>query len=113
MFTFVHDTASLIFKNEFIELCCTPDGIEREHFYKNGYDSEPPNGEFNFTFNDKDIFFNCSKYGCGQGGSLSITLKMTSEIKESLDKAFRDMKDYTGSSREEALAAIYDYSSCA
>ncbi len=96
MFTFqvIDESFSLMFKNELIELSFTPENPDELH--KNGYHSDPNNGECSFDFNPENntIYFYLEKRGCGQGGYLEINLKLTEEIKESYDNALREWKIY-------------------
>jgi hypothetical protein len=93
MFTFTYDefnSVSLEFENEFLKLECVPESSE--YLDDHGYSSCPSNGEFEFYFNEETITFNAAKRGDGQGGTLTITLKMTKEIRESLEKAMEDWR---------------------
>jgi hypothetical protein len=101
MFTFTYDSnydrnsVSLIFKNEILEIECCPESYQ--DLYEDGvkffaYDSAPCNGEFRFHYDDEKIIFNAAKYGDGQGGCLTLVLKMTKEIRKSLDNALNEWR---------------------
>lgn len=89
MFNFNFESTSLVFKNEYMELICIPEDLD--YLKKNGFDSKTSNGEFKFTYNNYKIIFTSAAYG---GGSLTITLNMTDDIKESLEKALKEWKLY-------------------
>ena len=96
MFTLHYDSeynmVSLIFKNEILEIDCSPECLK--YLYDDGaYDSTPSNGEFRFHYDDENITFNAAKYGDGQGGCLTLVLKMTKEIRKSLDEAINEWKE--------------------
>ena len=83
---------SLIFSNENLRITCYPE--DSTNLKKNGFDSRPSNGEFNFVYNEEKIVFECSKYGDGRGGYLLVELKMNKEIKESLERALEEWKNF-------------------
>ena len=80
-----YDDVRLMFQNENIHIDCSP---ENPHALTDDGDlnSMPSNGEFNFCFDENQITFLCAKYGDGNGGYLEIKLKMTEDIKKSLDE---------------------------
>lgn len=94
MFTFnfdnINDIATLIFKNDFLEIECSPENFL--HLNEHGYESECNNGECSIYYSEKLIIFEVAKYGDGEGGSLSISLKMTEEIFNSLKEALKQWK---------------------
>jgi hypothetical protein len=101
MFTFRNDyTVTLRFKNEFIDLECRPENPTE--IQEDGFDSGPSNGEFYFYYNDDVITFAAARYGDGNGGNLNVTLKMTPEIKESLEVALKEWRIYLKRKDEEA-----------
>jgi hypothetical protein len=95
MFHFIRcrNNVRLSFENEMIDITCIPnrpDELESDNF-----DSSPSNGEFSFYFDNEQITFSSSNHRRStQGGCLYITIKMTPEIKKSLDKAMSDWKKY-------------------
>ncbi len=108
MFTLYYDreynTVSLIFKNEILEIDCSPECLkclydDGEDIYS--YDSTPSNGEFRFHYDDKNITFNAAKYGDGQGGCLTLVLKMTKDIRKSLDEAINEWKEVILKNKDE------------
>ena len=109
MFTLICDenTVTLKFNNDFLNITCFPENAE--DLFETGFDSAPSNGDFNFFYDDKKIVFNVGKYGDGLGGSLTVELKMTSEIKESLGKALDEWREYMGigTSSVEVSCKIY------
>ena len=94
MFSFANDDdmITLSFKNEMIQIECYPE--DPSAICDDGYSSDPSNGEFEFYYNDDSISFTAAKYGDGRGGSLSLTFKMTPEIKESLKNAMSEWRRY-------------------
>ena len=52
------------------------------------------NGHFEFVFDNSKITFRAAKYGGGEGGSLTIVVKMTTVIKKSLDDALNEWRQY-------------------
>lgn len=101
MFYFINDNdyISLKFKNDVLNISFEPQ--EPSELYEDGFNSGPSNGEFYFHHTDEDITFCCGKYGDGLGGTLNITVKMTSEIKESLDKAISEWRKYLENRNED------------
>jgi hypothetical protein len=89
-FTYEDDSVSLIFKNDILEIECCPESCE--DLNDDGYDSAPSNGEFTFHYDDEKITFSAAKYGDGQGGCLTLVLKMTKEIRESLENALNEWR---------------------
>ena len=87
------DIVTLLFQNDNIEIrCCpeTPDGLN-----SNSYVADTVDGFFDFSFDDKKIRFSAARYDRGgEGGSLSIYVKMTPEIKKSLDDALNEWREY-------------------
>ena len=79
---------SLVFSNENLRITCYP-----EDCY-----SRPSNREFNFVYNEEKIVFESAKYGDKRGGYLRgyllVELKMNKEIKESLERALEEWKNF-------------------
>jgi len=94
MFTFTfdseYDSVTLLFKNEVLEISCCPENLA--DLGEDGYDSAPSNGEFSFYYDAEKITFSVAKHGDGQGGGIDITLKMTKEIRESLETALNEWR---------------------
>ncbi len=86
------------FKNENIKITCCPENANE--LQEDGFDSAPGNGEFSFYFNDHEISFTAAKHGDGQGGSLTISVKMTDEIKKSLEVAMMEWRVYLREKKE-------------
>ncbi len=99
--TFDHeyDKVSLSFRSELIDIEFNPEDCTA--LLDDGFDSAPSNGEFSFSFNEETISFSIAKHGDGQGGSFSLSLKMTKEIKESLDNAISEWRRYLEAREEE------------
>ena len=87
-----YDIVSLSFRNELIEFYFDPE--DATALLKDGFDSAPSNGDFSFSFSEETISFSIAKHGDGQGGRFSLSLKMTKEIKESLDNAMSEWREY-------------------
>lgn len=102
MFYFIkcRKNVCLNFENEVININCIPycpDELDFDHF-----DSPPSTGEFSFYFNDEEITFSSSSNRRHNvGGGLYITIKMTAEIKKSLDKAMSDWRNYLKELKED------------
>jgi hypothetical protein len=95
MFYFIkcRKNVRLSFENETINITCIPNYLDE--IENNGFDSSPSNGEFSFYFDSEEVTFSSSNNRrSNQGGGLYITIKMTAEIKKSLDKAMNDWKQY-------------------
>ncbi len=94
MFTFHldDDHVSLSFRNELIDIEFDPE--DATALFEDSFDSRPSNGEFSFDFNEDTITFYIAKHGDGQGGSFSLSLKMTQEIRDSLENAMRKWREY-------------------
>jgi hypothetical protein len=87
------DIVSLIFENDNMEIHCYPENPDR--LYNDSYKADTCDGHFEFTFNDSSITFRVAKYGKGgEGGNIVIYVKMTSEIKKSLDDALNEWRLY-------------------
>jgi hypothetical protein len=92
MFRFIvsDDIVTLLFQNENMEIrCCpeTPEGLDSK-----SYVADTVDGFFEFSFDDKKIRFSAARYDRGEGGSLSIYVEMTTEIKKSLDYALNEWR---------------------
>ena len=94
MFTFIlyDDNVTLYFHNEIMEFECSPENCTS--LLEDGYSGDTCNGEFSFSYDDKMINFYFAKHGDGCGGRFSLSLNMTKEIKESLDNAMKEWRDY-------------------
>jgi len=85
------DRVSICFRNELIDIEFVPEDCFA--ISDDGFDSMSSNGEFSFRFNEEKITFYIGKYGDGKGGSFSLSLKMTKEIKESLDNVMSKWRE--------------------
>ena len=94
MFTIKHnnDVFVLNFKNEVLEITFSPENIA--DLCEKGYDSSPSNGEFMFSYDEENITFRVAKYGNGQGGDICIRFQMTKEIRESLEHAMKEWRNF-------------------
>ena len=90
--TFDDDYVSLSFRNELIAIEFDPE--DATALLEDGFDSAPSNGDFSFSFNEEAITFYIAKHGDGQGGRFSLSLKMTQEIRDSLENAMRKWREY-------------------
>ena len=97
--TFDDDYVSLSFRNQLIEIDFDPE--DATALLEDGFDSDPSNGEFSFSFNEEAITFNIAKHGDGQGGRFSLSLKLTQEIRDSLENAMRKWREYLEARDEE------------
>ena len=87
------DIISLIFENDNMEIHCCP--VNPDKLSKNSYKANTCDGHFEFSFNNSSITFRAAKYEKGEeGGSLAIYVKMTTEIKKSLDDALNEWRLY-------------------
>lgn len=93
------EAVTLSFKNEYIEFECCPEDCDS--LWEHGYDSYPSNGEFNFSYLEKEISFSIAKHGDGQGGQFSLTIKMTKDIRDSLEKAMKEWRDFLADREQE------------
>ena len=84
--------AALRFKNEMIEIECSP--ANYQDLFDNGYESDPRDGEFRFYYDNENITFTSGKYGEYKAGCLTLTLKMTKEIRESLEDAMNEWRAF-------------------
>ena len=87
---------SLIFETDNLILKCSPDCSEAvlDIGTTNRFDSTPPDGQFNFTWNDEVITFISANHTCGQAGVLEIKIKSSPEIVASLERAIDEIKQY-------------------
>lgn len=95
MFHFIscRKNVRLSFSNEMIDITCIP--YCPEDLGNDNFDSAPSGCEFSFYVDNDQITFSSSYHRRSeQGGCLYITIKMTPEIKESLDKALSDWNKY-------------------
>ena len=87
------DFVTLIYENDKVRLTFMPE--EADCLEENSFDSNPNNGDFNFTQSNKKICFTCAKYGDGRGGSLDTIIKnMTKDEEDSLNKALLEWRTY-------------------
>ncbi len=95
MFYFIRcrKNVRLSFSNEMIDITCIPNCPEE--LGSDNFDYAPSGCEFSFYFDNEEITFSSSSHRRSmQGGGLYITVKMTEEIKKSLDKALSDWRKY-------------------
>lgn len=96
---------TLFFQYGDIEIRCCPEAPEM--LGSNSYVADTRDGFFDFSFDDKKIRFSAARYDKGgQGGTLSIYVKMSSEIKKSLDDALNEWREYL--KREEGSDSDYE-----
>lgn len=97
MFSTTTDEHSIYlhFKNEFMSLVFCPETITNVTTEIGRFDLKPSNGESYFTWNEESVVFRCSKYGCGQGGDLTISLLSTPELLASLKKCVQEIRAYS------------------
>lgn len=75
----------LSFKSDSFSMSFSPEDSECPEIADSGsFEAHPCNGNCSFEWNSDAIKFNLAKYGDGQGGDLSITIKNTPEIMSSL-----------------------------
>jgi hypothetical protein len=55
-------------------------------------DGQTTNGDFRLTWDEDHIELCCARYGSGGGGGLSVTIRNTPEVMDSLKKALRIWK---------------------
>ena len=100
------DIVSLIFENDNMEIHCYPENPDR--LYKSSYSAKTCDGHFEFSFNNRSITFRAAKYEKGEGGSLSIYVEMTSEIKKSLDDALNEWREYLNEREKDGSDIEYE-----
>ena len=94
------DDVTLKFESETFNLEFAP---QNPKALKDGvFNSQPTNGECYFREDAAEIIFNCAKFGCGQGGSLTVKIKMTSEIKASLENCIKVWENHLKKGWEES-----------
>ena len=91
-FNFNNNNVYLTFDNDFLHIQCQPDEellnnkmVLGSHIYYEKDENEKDN--FSFSYDDEKVIFSS-----GQLGSIVIVLKMTKEIKNSLEKALEDWR---------------------
>jgi hypothetical protein len=83
-----YNCVSLQFKNDILEIWCRPENIDR--LCKDGYDSAPNSKEhFSFFYDEEKIKF----FHYGGDGDISISFRMTKEIRESLEIALNEWRE--------------------
>lgn len=78
-------SVQLQYKSEQCSFTFSPESIDMiKSNNQNMFNLRPYDGQYDFSYNEKHIHFNCGTFGDGFGGSLFLTIENTPETIQSL-----------------------------